>query len=132
MKVDNIVKSIAYSPDGSKLAAAHNMGVSIFNVETNKVLCIVTCHSSKGQHVSSVSWAPDGQRLVSGSIEKTVSIWEAATGKELSQLSCDSPVLSIGWHDNRIVAGCYSGTINVFDAQSGDCLSTVKDRTTRL
>jgi len=40
-------------------------------------------------------------------------------------LSCDSQVLSIDWHENRLVAGCYNGTIEVFDAQSGNRLSTV-------
>ena len=81
MKVDDImVSSVVYSPDGSKLAAAHYKTVSIFNMETNEVLCTV---------------------------------------------SCDSPVYSIDWHDNRLVAGCDDGTIQVFDAQSGDRLSTV-------
>ena len=38
------------------------------------------------------------------------------------ELSCDWPVFSIGWHDNRgIGAGCKNGTIKVFDARSGDC-----------
>ena len=41
LKVDNDVASIAYSPDGSKLAAAHSTRVSIFNAETNDVLCTV-------------------------------------------------------------------------------------------
>ena len=40
-EVDNSVESIVYSPDGSKLAAAHWQSVSIFNVETNEVLCTV-------------------------------------------------------------------------------------------
>jgi len=38
------VSSVAYSPDGSKLAAAHWTSVSIFNVETSEVLCTVTGH----------------------------------------------------------------------------------------
>ena len=50
----------------------------------------------------------------------------AQTGEKiLCPLSCDSAVLSIDWHDQRITAGCWDGTIKVFDAQSGDRLSTV-------
>ena len=45
VKVDNSVESIAYSPDGSKLAAAHGKSVSIFNVETGEVQCTVTGHT---------------------------------------------------------------------------------------
>ena len=36
--------------------------------------------------VNSVAWSPDGTRLASGSDDKTVRIWEASTGKELSTL----------------------------------------------
>ena len=84
VKVDNSVNSIAYSPDGSKLAAAHSKTVSIFNVETNEVQCTVSGHS---YYVRSVAWSPDGTKLASGSDDKTVRIWEAATGKQLWQLT---------------------------------------------
>ena len=39
--------------------------------------------------VRSVCWSPDGKRLASGSDDKTVRIFEAATGKELSTLRDD-------------------------------------------
>ena len=44
LRVDDAVSSVAYSPDGSKLAAAHRTSVSIFNVETSEVLCTVRGH----------------------------------------------------------------------------------------
>ena len=78
MKVDNSVESIAYSPDGSKLAAAHYETVSIFNMETNEVLCTVSGHS---RDVNAVSWSPDGTKLASGSDDRTVKIWNPATGE---------------------------------------------------
>ena len=39
--VNYMVSSVAYSPDGSKLAAVHYKTVSIFNVETSEVQCTV-------------------------------------------------------------------------------------------
>ena len=44
VKVDDEVSSVVYSPDGSKLAAAHWRSVSIFNVETGEVQCTVRGH----------------------------------------------------------------------------------------
>ena len=35
--------------------------------------------------IGSISWAPDGKRLASGSDNRTVCIWENAASKELSQ-----------------------------------------------
>ena len=73
------------------------------------------------QQSTACSMGPAGDRA--GRIHRI----RAHTGEKLlCPLSCDSPVMSIDWHDNRIAAGCFHGKIRVLDAQSGDCLSTVK------
>ena len=76
--------------------------------------------------VSSVHFSPDGTRLVTGSYDKTVKIWNPATGEELCQLSCDSAVLSVDWHDNCIAAGDVDGKIYVFDAAAGKIKSSLR------
>ena len=45
--------------------------------------------------VNTVSWSPDGTRLASGSDDKTVKVWDPATGQQLCQLRCDSTVQSV-------------------------------------
>ena len=75
--------------------------------------------------VNGVAFHPTKNVLASCSNDSTIKLWNTDTGAELSTLSCDLPVLSIDWHDQRVAAGCLDGTIKVFDAQSGDCLSTV-------
>ena len=46
----------------------------------------VAAVSGHSHWVLSVAWSPDGTKLASGSRDQTVRIWEAATGKQLSQL----------------------------------------------
>jgi WD40 repeat protein len=43
--------------------------------------CTLRGHSSE---VTSVAYSPDGKHIVSGSWDKTVKIWDAATGEKVS------------------------------------------------
>ena len=85
MKVDDAVSSVAYSPDGSKLAAAHYMTVSIFNMETNEVLCTVKAHSD---FVRAVAWSPCGQWLASGADDMMIYVYDTKTFEVKWPLIC--------------------------------------------
>ena len=52
--------------------------------------CTLTGHSDS---VHSVAYSPDGKHIVSGSYDKTVKIWDSTTGKEVSVLFCDRPIV---------------------------------------
>ena len=122
------VNSVAWSPDGTKLASgSDDQTVRIWEAATGKQLWQLTGHTGGNTGVLGVCFDPTGKTIVSCSWDKTIRFWDSATGATIGfPVSCDSPVLSIDWHENRIVAGCHDGTIKVFDAQSGDRLSTVR------
>ena len=52
--------------------------------------CTLTGHS---RAVYSVAYSPDGKHIVSGSDDKTVKVWDSQTGKEVSVLLCDRPIV---------------------------------------
>jgi eukaryotic-like serine/threonine-protein kinase len=48
--------------------------------------------------IASVAWEPDGQRLATGSVDETVKIWDATTGREeLTLRGYRETVLSLSW-----------------------------------
>ncbi|MDP6546547.1 MAG: WD40 repeat domain-containing protein [Phycisphaerae bacterium] len=66
------VYSVAFSPDGKRLASGGWGGIKIWDTVTGKKLLAVDGHSDR---VMSVAFSPDGKRLASGSEDKTVKIW---------------------------------------------------------
>jgi len=53
-------------------------------------LCTLRGHSDL---VFSVAYSPDGKHIVSGSFDSTVKVWDSQTGKEVSVLFCDRPIV---------------------------------------
>ena len=65
--------SVAYSPDGGRLATAHWAKSKIWDAETGRFLLTLRGHSDR---VRGVAFSPDGNRLASASMDKTVMVWD--------------------------------------------------------
>jgi len=80
--------------------------------------------------VSSVAWSPDGQRLASASYDKTVRLWEAASGKHLQTLEGHTDmVFSVAWSPDgqRLASASHDKTVRLWDAQTWKTLSIFTD-----
>ncbi len=67
--------------------------------------------------MSSVSFSPDGTRLVSGSDDKTIKVWDAATGQETLTLTGHTHyVSSVSFSPDgtRLVSGSWDDTVKVW------------------
>jgi WD40 repeat protein len=76
---------IAYSPDGTRIAAASVATTSAFilNAATGKTLKTLNGHK-KG--VSSLAFSPDGKRIASGDMEGMIIVWNVDKGNALAAL----------------------------------------------
>eukprot|EP00918_Siedleckia_nematoides_P075843 GHVU01165939.1.p1 GENE.GHVU01165939.1~~GHVU01165939.1.p1 ORF type:complete len:136 (+),score=11.78 GHVU01165939.1:358-765(+) len=93
LNVGGDVSSVAFSIDGSKIAAAFNVrdddytilkegGVTIFSNQGSAGFVCQSTLSGHSSWVRSVSWSPDGTKVASGSTDETVRIWEVATAAQ--------------------------------------------------
>ena len=70
---DSSVFSVAWSPDGKRLALGYADGsVQIRNATTGGILYTVQSHMS---HVWALAWSPDGKRLASASWDLPYRYW---------------------------------------------------------
>src|SRR5207237_1009781 len=72
--------------------------------------------------VTSVSFSPDGTRIVTGSWDQTAKVWDVRTGTALLELKGHAGSLSsVAFSPNgmRVVTGSFDKTARIWDARTG-------------
>jgi WD40 repeat protein/serine/threonine protein kinase/Flp pilus assembly protein TadD len=108
------VRSVAYSPDGRRIASAHDDGsIVLWDARTGQEIRSLTGHLGG---VTSVTFDDDGGRLISGGYDGTVRVWDANTGQKLFVLRGHSrPVMSVAFRPGaNQAASCEYGGFKTF------------------
>ncbi len=125
------VESVAWSPDGKRLASASDDHTVRVWDATSSGQTLLTYKRHTGS-VYSVAWSPDGKRLVSASKDKTVQVWDASSGRTLLIYKGHTgAVTSVAWSldGKRLASASRDKTVQVWDASSGRTLLTYKGHT---
>jgi WD40 repeat protein len=114
------VYSVAWSPDGKRLAAGDGDGnVEVFDVRSGNRLAGARLHTA---HVYSLVWSEDGRRVVSGSEDRTVRVWDPENCNEFLRLdtpSCENHQLLWSPDGRKIIAAGNNGEVSIWDATAG-------------
>jgi WD40 repeat protein/uncharacterized caspase-like protein len=118
------MKLVARMPIGTLCALALTLALS-FNAAAQKLELVVrTGHSLK---VTSVAYSPDGKILASGSLDKTIKLWDVASGQEILTISGHgNGVRSVAFSpDGKTLASASDdATIKLWDVLTGKNLRT--------
>jgi WD40 repeat protein len=131
--------SARWSPDGNAIAYGSSLEKAV-----GKPYVVTIWDPSKGDgsdddhnvvtmqghssFVNSVAWSPDGSRIVSGSYDETVRIWDVANAHEVATLTGHTQsVESVDWSpDGKVVAsGGYDKKVLLWDVTTGDVIATL-------
>ena len=129
-KVQPHISDMASSSRTDYVAVAHQDGtIQLWGKAFNKLRYTRTLFGHSAG-VNSVAWSSDGTKLVSGSYDQTLKIWDAKTGTEMRHLAghTDS-VNSVAWSPDghTIVSASSDQTIRVWDAFTGQLLGEITD-----
>lgn len=123
---DEIAHSIAYSPDGKRLAVGTTSGILIFDSQTlSRERFIRT-----GVWARSVTFSPEGGTLAAGLFDGTARFWRLADGQEVRTLTGHGGwVRSVAYSsDGSLFAtAADDDTVRFWDAASGTLKLSIPD-----
>ena len=99
------------------------IGIALTNALARPIEIMRRGHDSL---VYSVAFSPDGSRIVSGSSDNMIRLWDANTGEPISEplRGHDGPVNSVAFSPGggRIVSGSWDNTLRLWDATTGEAI----------
>lgn len=117
-------RMVVMSPDGASVAAAaEDTAIHIWSIDGRRPKMVLKGHEGP---VNAVRFSDDGKRLVSGSDDRTIRLWDFATSNELAKTKVLYAVMCIDWsRDGKfLVAGTSSPEEVAGVAYSWEVVST--------
>ncbi|KAJ1307664.1 hypothetical protein OPQ81_001757 [Rhizoctonia solani] len=125
----DMVNSIAFSPDGARLfSGSYNFWskhATILGWDTRTGETVLGPFRLDGHtdRINCLSLSPDGTRIATGSNDETVRLWNAKNGSILYCLAVESPSYGVVLSPDGTRVACVSGsTLYVWDSQTGDII----------
>ncbi len=119
------VYSVAWSPDGSKIAEGELDGtIEIWNVASRQLITTVQGHTGL---VSQLIFTADGTKLASVSADGTARIWNTANWVLLNTITIDPSVTALAWKPdgNQLAVARTDNTVSLISGQIPTSIPTL-------
>jgi len=134
----NVVRSLAYSPDGTHLASGSlDQTARVWNLSRNVQDVIQLTNPENSANFSRALFTPDGQRIISAQLMAgLVSIWDRISGRKLFDLrghtkpatiSNFSLELAVSSDSRFIATGGADSLVKIWEAETGCAIRTLSD-----
>jgi WD40 repeat protein len=120
------VSSVAFSPDGQKIAASGDHTVKIWDASRGRELLTLRGHADI---IWSAAFSPDGRTIASGSSDHTIKLWSAVNGRELRTLRGHTDIVdqvAFSPDGRKIASVGVDRTVRLWDAATGRGLWTLR------
>jgi WD40 repeat protein/serine/threonine protein kinase len=125
MHHEDEVWSVAYSPDGKRLASAgEDRTARIWDAATGQELLTLVGHA---EWVYAVAFSPDGKKLATASGDNTAKLWDAETGEEIASLTGHTlrvNAVVFSPDGKRLFTGSDDKMVKVWDTVTGREITT--------
>lgn len=117
------IKSISYSPDGTRLAVASSTGIWIYDADTGTEQILLTGNE---HGTNSVVFSPDGDSLASGGYREIL-LWDVATSKILNSFIGHKGWVRVGFvKDSDTLISFGNRVVILWDIASGRKIREIK------
>jgi WD40 repeat protein len=119
-------RAVAWSRESGLLAVSGADGViRIYQADDGRLLRTLEGHLDG---VSSVTFDPLGTTLASGSYDRTVKLWNVASGQPLHTLGHPESVMSVAFHPlgRTLASGSHDKTVRLWDVATGAPVLTLE------
>jgi len=131
IKLRSCINSLAFSPDGSLLAAALDSGwIELYDMHIGKNIGALEGQTTS--EVWTICFSPDGKRIISGALDRAVRIWDVQRREcNWALRGHDEWVngVSISPDGKNIVSAGGDKTVRIWDTRSMACKSTLRGHT---
>jgi eukaryotic-like serine/threonine-protein kinase len=135
LKINHPGDCVSFSPDGKRIAATDGNDIQVWDVSSCKELMTLSGHE---RGIESISYSPDGTKIVSGGKDKTVRVWDAMTGVEIMTLR-EHGAEAVEWYEKLvssvafspdgkriIISGSFNNKVRIWDVETGVKVMTLE------
>ena len=113
-----------WEDEATAALSSKNAGREAISQQTARL----TLPQGHASYVRACAYSPDGRRVLSGSYDKTLKVWDGVSGECLLTLTGHAnSVYACAYSPDgrRVLSGSWDDTLKVWNAASGECLLTL-------